>query len=375
MRRISFLAVAVAVVCMAAFGHIAFAQSGCVGQMKPLKPLMVPGCRQTVAPICMCDQSWNCRWEWPCGGSERRESERREGIDTSIYSNQVLFQFDTPSEVAIRAEQLRLLQQESILQQQEIRRRNLEAKIQQSEREIDALMRSAVDRWAAKEAEKAAPPAGGLGMLSSWLAARAAKEASKEAEKAAPSAMDSSAAATESGGTASAQAPAENWFTRNAPAEAVPVAAPARRMDPLDRLLDAMPPAQKAEPPKPSAQAGLTSRSQSPGPPTGSNNGNDPCFITNGHIWKIIPQIAKTVHLAGFAEAYAMDRGRFPEGWNAPTIIPFLDQLYEDPANLRIPTVWAVKLIAMKAGGADEPTIEKERSTMRGALSACPPLP
>jgi len=98
----------------------AWSQFGCTGQLRPLKPLTPIGCSDTM-PVCNCTQGGQCGWVWVCAPRATPQ-----GIDPSIP-----LQFRSPQttnflDTLLQVQQLRLLQQQKALQEQQLRQMKAE---------------------------------------------------------------------------------------------------------------------------------------------------------------------------------------------------------------------------------------------------------
>jgi hypothetical protein len=55
----------------------------------------------------------------------------------------------------------------------------------------------------------------------------------------------------------------------------------------------------------------------------------------------------------------------FPQTLNFGESVKALDIFYEEPANVPIPVIWALRLITMKANGADPEAVERMTASIR----------
>lgn len=90
----------------------AWAQSGCLGQLQPLKPISAFACGSS-QPLCLCGPNGTgCHWEWACSDTPKTSQPAPFPVvqtDPSIIMQLRLPQIMNPSELLLQAAQIRLM--------------------------------------------------------------------------------------------------------------------------------------------------------------------------------------------------------------------------------------------------------------------------
>src|ERR1700733_9698429 len=110
-----------------------------------------------------------------------------------------------------------------------------------------------------------------------------------------------------------------------------------------------------------------------------STMGSCPICSSDGRTWQDRKyQEVKIVYLDGISEALAFVGGLpqhgtyFPQSLDAKEFVKAIDQFYNQPENLPIPIMQAMRVITMRSAGADPITIETEIAALRKDAAAFP---
>jgi hypothetical protein len=92
--------------------------------------------------------------------------------------------------------------------------------------------------------------------------------------------------------------------------------------------------------------------------------------ISNGRAWQAGTQTAKIYYIRGafdalLVAAFSEQSQYFPANLVARELAKAVDHFYEEPENLPIPIVKALRLVTMRARGEDPGVVEKAIATER----------